>query len=424
MIPNREDSASETIVELGRLNSLSDSVFAFALTLMVLDVRVPEDALAGDLAANVVALAPKLLIYLISFVVIGGAWASHQRMLGQIKRGDGMLVWLNLFSLLFVTLMPASAGLLGRFPGQLIAVLVFAADVILIQLSALWLWRHASKNGLVNPALDRRVVVGVGRRLSLSAVAFSFTIVLALLNTHLVYIVWIALFALLFTTDWLSWQQALKATQRTIALDGAARGQLEIIHGSGNLNLHADASHNVLVQGRFGSGLDTQITREGDLLAVQLHISKRRGLMSQYYPWAWGSASALDWNLSLNPQIPLSLHLMTGTDQATLDFTDAQLSRLQLEASSSSINLLLPSNAGETAVHIQASSLILVIQIPPGVAARIYSSRELSAMEVEVDSNRFTLVDDGKAYRSSDYDTAPNRVEIQLELVHSSVQII
>jgi uncharacterized membrane protein len=422
MLPNREDSASETIVELGRLNGLSDSVFAFALTLLVLDVRVPEDALAGDLAANLVALTPKLLIYLISFVVIGGAWGSHQRMLGQIKRGDGMLVWLNLFSLLFVTLMPASAGLLGRFPGQLIAVLVFAADVILIQLSALWLWRHASKNSLLNTALDPRVVFGVGRRLSLSAAAFAITLVLALLNTNLVYIVWIALFALLFTTDWLSWQQALKVTQRTIPLDGAARGQVEITHGAAVLNIVADAPDNVVAQGTFGGGLDTQVTREGDLLKSRLQARGKQGIMNRLYPWAWGPTTALDWNVSVNPRIPLTLGIIIGAGHGNFDLTAAHLAALRLQTSSSSINLLLPSNAGQTAVHIEADAASLVIQIPAGVGAHIYSSLGLLAMEMDL--NRFTLVEDGKEYRSGDYDTAPNRVEIQLDLAHSSTKII
>src|SRR5215831_18223330 len=133
-----ENNSNETIVDLVRLNALSDGVFAIALTLLVLDIRVPDNTLAGDLSTVLVGLAPKLVIYLISFIVIGGAWGSHQRMLSQIKRGDGLLVWFNLLSLLFVTLVPASAVLLGRFPGELIAIACFAADVILIQLTALW----------------------------------------------------------------------------------------------------------------------------------------------------------------------------------------------------------------------------------------------------------------------------------------------
>jgi uncharacterized membrane protein len=76
---------------------------------------------------------------------------------GQIRRGDGLLVWLNLLSPLFVTFLPASAALLGRLPLTFVGIACFAADVVLIQLAALWLWRHAGGHGLVNAALDPRV---------------------------------------------------------------------------------------------------------------------------------------------------------------------------------------------------------------------------------------------------------------------------
>src|SRR4051812_33625347 len=123
-MPNK---TTETVVDLTRQNALSDGVFAIALTLLVLDIRIPDSTTAGELSTTLVALAPKLLIYLISFIAIGGAWGSHQRMLSQIKRGDGLLVWFNLLSLLFVTLLPASAALLGRFPSEFIAIVLFAA---------------------------------------------------------------------------------------------------------------------------------------------------------------------------------------------------------------------------------------------------------------------------------------------------------
>src|SRR5262249_46851508 len=101
----------ETIVDLVRLKALTDGVYAIALTLLVLEIRIPENTLVGELSSTLVGLAPRVLIYLISFFVIGGAWGSHQRMFSQIRRGDGLLVWFNFLSLLFVTLVPASAAL-------------------------------------------------------------------------------------------------------------------------------------------------------------------------------------------------------------------------------------------------------------------------------------------------------------------------
>jgi uncharacterized membrane protein len=312
-VSNPESGSPETIVEMGRLNGLSDGVFAIALTLLVLEIRIPNEITASDLPSGLLELGPRVLIYLISFVVIGGAWGSHQRMLSQIKRGDGLLVWFTLLSLLFVTLVPATAALLGRFPGAFIAILCFAADVILIQLTALWMWRHASKQGLINSALDPRVVKGIGRRLILSAGAFALSLPLALLNPAIVYVVWIGLFLLIFVTDWLSWQQAFRTTQAVIPLENATSAQLNLVHGIGQLNMAASSVKDVLAEGTFGGGLESHVAREDDVVNAQLSISTRQGFMSFRYPWAWGSANALDWKVNLNREIPLALTLL---DQA------------------------------------------------------------------------------------------------------------
>ena len=186
----------------------------------MLDLRLP-DVLAGDLNKKLIELAPKFLVYLISFVIIGGAWGSHQRMLAQIRRGDGLLAWFNLFSLLSVSIVPASAALLGRFPNTFVPVTIFAVNVVLIQLTAQWLWQHASRHGLTNPTLDPRMS-RIGRRLNLARL-FALSIPLALVSTRLVYLLWIGTFVLLFTTDWLSWQQAIKTQQASIPLEGARR---------------------------------------------------------------------------------------------------------------------------------------------------------------------------------------------------------
>src|SRR5262249_18520232 len=152
-------------------------------------------------------------------------------------------------SLLFVTLVPASAVLVGRFPGELIAIASFAADVVLIQLTALWLWRHAREHGLLHPSLDPRVVPAVGHRLIPIAAFFALSVGLVLVNTILVYVGWIGLFVLVFTTDWLSWRQVIKKTQVVIPLDGAARGQIEVLHPAGQLTMLSNAPDGALVEG-------------------------------------------------------------------------------------------------------------------------------------------------------------------------------
>jgi uncharacterized membrane protein len=417
-----ETRSPEIVVEMGRLGALSDGVYAVVLTLLVFDIRIPEDALAGNLSVTLLELAPKLLIYLISFIVVGGAWGSQQRMLGQIKRGSGVLVWLNLLSLFFVTLIPASAGLLGRFPDAFIAILCFAINVILIQLAALLLWRHASKNRLLDPTLDPRVIGGIDRRLLLSAAAFALSIPVAFLSPLLGYVLWIGLFILIFATDWLSWQQVLQARQAAIPLDGAARGNLHLDYSAGHLQIHAGATKDTLLQGTFGGGLAMQSAHDGDLLTSRLSARERRGLMSLRYPWAWGNANTLDWDLMLNAEIPTALTIEASAGQADLDLSELRLTSIDLKASASSVAISLPAHAGETRVRIEASVSSFEIHVPPGVAAQIRSTEELHTLQVDL--NRFPIIRNLHEYRSPDYETAANRVDIELELGVSSAGII
>lgn len=415
------NDTTEKIVELPRVGGLSDSVYAFALTLLVLEIRLPDDVLAGDLPANLLALLPRLLVYLISFIVIGGAWGSHQRMLSQIKRGDGLLVWFNLLSLLFITLMPASANILARFPQTFAAIVLFALNVIFIQLSALLLWRHASKNQLVNPALDQRVIIGIGRRLVINTAAFTLSVLLALLNPLLVYIVWIGLFLFIFTTDWLSWQQGMKTRNVAVPLDGAARGEISIQHRAGVLHIHEGGGSSSLVEGTFGGGVDSHSAREGDVLKMQLNMIQRRGLMRQRYPWAWGSIGALDWKIALNPTVPLKLNLQIYAGVASIDFRNTHLEDLTLETSASAIEIWLPANVGQTTVKIEGENEAPIIHVPSNVAARIRLSETWSGLEIDL--ARFPVVVEDQEYCSPGYDTAANKVDIQLKLVSGSARI-
>jgi uncharacterized membrane protein len=412
----------ETLVEMSRLKGLSDGIFAFALTLLVLDLRLPENVLEGDLFPKLIGLAPNVLVFLIGFVIIGGAWGSHQRMLAQIKQGDGLLAWINLFSLLSVSLVPATAALLSRFPGVFVPQACFAINAVLIQLTAKGLWQHASRHELTDPTLDTRVVVSIGRRLNLGAIVFGLSIPLALLSTTLVYIIWVGTFIMLFTTDWLSWQQAIRVEQASIPLAGASRARIRVRHLRGQLNIGAQAAMPDLLQGVFGGGLEQQINQMGEDLEVQLtSAGHARSFMNIKFPWAWGPANLLDWTLRLRPQIPIALEIMLASGQARLELSELQITELNLTALTSSMLVALPTHAGQTKVKVQASRLSLILQVPPEVGAHIQTNPDLA--NVEIDLARFPKTEQAGEYRSMNYDTATQHVDILLEAAGGSLQI-
>jgi uncharacterized membrane protein len=417
-----KSNAAESLVDMNRLNNLSDGVFAVALTLLAFDLRLPEGIPIGDLPNHLLELAPKFMVYLISFVIIGGAWGAHQRMLKQIKRGDGVLVWFNLFCLLLVSLLPASAAILGRYPTAFLAIACFALDVALVQLTTLWLWRHASRQRLIDPALDPRVVKSIGRRLTLSAVIFALSIPLAIWSSWITYLFWVGLFLLLFTTDWLSWQQVAKTQQTRFPLEDAKRARVYIRHRAGHLQIDSGAERHILLDGVFGGGLESHVDRSEDGTKIQLRDPERSGLLSWKYPWSWGPEDILDWTLHLSDQIPLALEIETYAGELTLELGALQITELKIKVKSSSTRISLPDREGDTTINVDAITAKLIIRVPLDVAVRIHN--EFVMGTVEGDLARFPMTESERHYQSANYETATKRADIRIGGDQSSVAVV
>jgi uncharacterized membrane protein len=124
--------------EKSRLEALADGIFAVALTLLVLDIKLPDgmnfatnDALWRQLAD----LERHFAIYVISFVVIGMYWISHHIQFHFIRYTDRKLIWINLFYLLCISFVPFSTDLVGDHPSLALPVEIYG--VTLVVLSAL-----------------------------------------------------------------------------------------------------------------------------------------------------------------------------------------------------------------------------------------------------------------------------------------------
>ncbi len=142
--PNDDDVAGEKKVErageLDRLISLSDGVFAFAMTLLIVSINLPqmsdEDARIR-LHHDIVELWPQVLSYVIGFIVIGFLWSSHRRIFSRVRDYDDRLVKLNIVLLMFVAFLPFPTGILGEygslaFPSILYALVLAVISVLFI----------------------------------------------------------------------------------------------------------------------------------------------------------------------------------------------------------------------------------------------------------------------------------------------------
>ncbi len=129
-VPMRRNLVTFKVVNKQRLEAFSDGVYAIVITLLILDIRIP-DVPPSSLAQALVAMLPQAFTYVLSFFVVALYWFSHHRVAQQVKLIDGTFVWLNMIWLLFVTVMPFPTALLGRYPLQPIPTAIYGIDLIL-----------------------------------------------------------------------------------------------------------------------------------------------------------------------------------------------------------------------------------------------------------------------------------------------------
>jgi len=165
--------------ETARVEAFSDGVFAIAITLLVLEIRVPPSS-DRRLVAELVKLWPSYLAFLASFMTIGIMWLNHHRMFTLIKKSDDGLIVVNLLLLMGVTFIPFPTALvaehLHRAEGVASGVL-YASSFTAIAIVFNLMWRYAVRQKLCAADLDvhaitRQYAVGPLMYLALVGVAF------------------------------------------------------------------------------------------------------------------------------------------------------------------------------------------------------------------------------------------------------------
>jgi uncharacterized membrane protein len=179
------------LVDLHRLKTLVDAIFAFSLTLLALDLRLP--AVEPDaLAQGLVSILPRMLIFVFAFLVIAQQWDVHQRTMPHVARADGTFVWLCLLALMFVVLMPASADVLGRYPLQPLVLAFFGANTALLCLASWAMWHYAAGRGkLLAEDVEPYVVRLIGRLWLYPSLVIVLTMPLGFFNVYPVYALWL-----------------------------------------------------------------------------------------------------------------------------------------------------------------------------------------------------------------------------------------
>lgn len=170
-----------------RLAALSDGVFAVAMTLLVLDIHAPAvEAIHSeqDLWHAVVALAPRLLMYVMSFLTLGIFWVGQQTQLNHLVRSDRSLTWMHLVFLFAVTMTPFSTTLLAQFTKYRFALLLYWANIVVLGATLYLSWVCAVGAGLVKPDIPSEVSGAIKRRILIAQSLYAFGALLCFINTY------------------------------------------------------------------------------------------------------------------------------------------------------------------------------------------------------------------------------------------------
>ena len=161
---NAQELKPKSRLGLERIISLSDAVIAVAITLMVVQVQMPESVPAHQLPQALRELIPTFTTYVFSFYIVAVYWIEHHRMFKYIKRYDDGLIWLNLLWLMLIALVPFATNLLDTYPGEQIVVFVYATLIAVVGLLTAGLWwyathRHRLVDKDLSPLLIRKGIV-------------------------------------------------------------------------------------------------------------------------------------------------------------------------------------------------------------------------------------------------------------------------
>jgi uncharacterized membrane protein len=172
---------------LDRLTALSDGVFSVAMTLLVIDLKTPVAAAIHsehDLWTALVALGPRLVTYLMSFLTLGIFWLGQQAQLDRVKHSDRDLTWLHIAFMCAVTLVPFSTSLLAEFFTYRIALIVYWGNILLLGLLLLATWRHAVRGELLRDEVTPREVNAICRRVVTAQVLYACGAALCFFSTY------------------------------------------------------------------------------------------------------------------------------------------------------------------------------------------------------------------------------------------------
>jgi uncharacterized membrane protein len=176
-------------MEKARIAALVDGIFAVAMTLLVLDLRLPEGLkMSSDAEVwhQLLELTGRFLTYTLSFVVLGIFWIGHHSLFHFVRKVSRGMLWLNLLFLLFITLVPFSTNLLSAHTHLQIPIVVYGINMLLLSLTSLWQLSYLAHHPeLTHDQLTPFWIANVRRRISIPVIIVVASIAISFYNPNL-----------------------------------------------------------------------------------------------------------------------------------------------------------------------------------------------------------------------------------------------
>jgi uncharacterized membrane protein len=170
-----------------RLEAFSDGVLAIIITIMVLELKVPEGASLEALAP----ICPKFFAYLVSFIYVGIYWNNHHHLLHTVKKVDGWIMWANMHLLFWLSLVPITTGWIGetqaaKWPSVAYGVILFMAGIAYLLLQRAIVHADGGESTLQR-------AIGEDWKGKLSGVGYAFAVAAAFFDPRISIVIYIAI---------------------------------------------------------------------------------------------------------------------------------------------------------------------------------------------------------------------------------------
>jgi uncharacterized membrane protein len=188
---------AERTTELDRIIFFSDGVFAIAITLLVIGLKVPSlpsGFTDSELSRRLLDEWPRVASYALSFAVVGLYWMAHHRVFAHLRGFDRRLILLNLLFLGLIAFLPFPTGVFGRYGDHRPSVVFYAASMAAAGVALTAIWAYAWRTGLADAGPQRARYLGL--RAATPGIIFGASIPIAYASPGAAELSWLSFFVI------------------------------------------------------------------------------------------------------------------------------------------------------------------------------------------------------------------------------------